>query len=165
MASVRALIGRDPAEIVAAFRQDYPNASPAELDILIGSHGCTGVNTIKVAERRVAQHRAWTYAYVFGWETPVGGMRSPQTIEIPFVFDNLDLAAGMVGPVTLEMRRLADQVRGAWVAFARTGNPGHAGLPPWAPYEPRDRTMMFLDTICEIRNDPWSAERRALMAG
>jgi len=34
------------------------------------------------------------------------GLRSPHTVEIPFVFNHIDVSESMVGPVTPEMRKL-----------------------------------------------------------
>src|SRR5690606_12654270 len=42
----------------------------------------------------------------------------------------------------------------AWAAFARTGNPNHADMPYWPPFDPeRYPTMMFGETV-RSRNDP-----------
>jgi para-nitrobenzyl esterase len=46
------------------------------------------------------------------------------------------------------MQRLADVMQGAWAAFARTGNPNHADLPPWKPYD-ASRTTMRFDNVIE----------------
>ncbi len=52
-------------------------------------------------------------------------------------------------------RRWSDTV----LAFARTGDPNGAGLPPWRPYANRDRACMMLDTTIELRDDPDGADR------
>jgi para-nitrobenzyl esterase len=72
--------------------------------------------------------------YVWEWGSPVDGgmMRAPHTMEIPFVFDNVDK-----GPILLgtEPRpaALGKQASAAWVAFARTGDPNapKSTLPSW----------------------------------
>jgi hypothetical protein len=38
---------------------------------------------------KAAQRSVPVYAHRFDWETPVGNLRSPHTLEVPFVFDNL----------------------------------------------------------------------------
>jgi len=49
----------------------------------------------------------------------------------------------------------------AWLAFARSGCPGHAGLPggSWPAYEPERRATMRLgpETVCD--HAPADAER------
>jgi carboxylesterase type B len=50
----------------------------------------------------------------------------------------------------------------AWIAFARAGDPAHAGLPAWPSYEPPRRATMRFDTTCEILDDPAGADREAM---
>jgi para-nitrobenzyl esterase len=47
---------------------------------------------MKIAERRAALGRGSVYLYHFRWETPFEGGRykAPHTVEIPFVFHNLE---------------------------------------------------------------------------
>jgi para-nitrobenzyl esterase len=52
-------------------------------------------------------------------------------------------------------------VQDAWIAFARTGDPGHAGLPEWPAYDPERRATMLLGDACRVDEDPLGAERRA----
>ena len=52
----------------------------------------------------------------------------------------------------------------AWVAFARTGNPNHRGIPQWAAWDPRRWATMVFDRETAAIDDPWGEERRALAA-
>jgi para-nitrobenzyl esterase len=47
----------------------------------------------------------------------------------------------------------------AWIAFARTGNPNHPGLPEWPAYTLDERATMCFDDVSSVFNDPGSAER------
>ena len=49
-------------------------------------------------------------------------MRSPHTIEIPFVFNNIEIAGPLISKMP-EAYALAEKVSASWAAFARTGNP------------------------------------------
>ena len=73
--------------------------------------------------------------------------------EIAFAFDNAEIcdhySAG-----SPEAFALSRQMSTAWVNFARTGNPNHSGLPHWPAYSTNTRATMYLDTPCEVRNDP-----------
>ena len=43
---------------------------------------------------------------------------------------------------------------GAWVNFARTGNPNYGGLPQWPAYTAKERAAIYFDTPCRVYNDP-----------
>ncbi len=51
------------------------------------------------------------------------------------------------GPVAMALQ---DKVAGAWVRFAKTGNPSQPEL-PWRPYTPDNPQAMIFDTISESR--------------
>jgi para-nitrobenzyl esterase len=57
---------------------------------------------------------------------------------------------------------LAKQISGAWVAFARSGNPNHPDLPHWPAYQ-RDGAALIFDNKCEVREGV-EAEGLALIA-
>ncbi|HVH07015.1 MAG TPA: carboxylesterase family protein [Myxococcota bacterium] len=83
-----------------------------------------------------ARHGRRTFVYRFGWRSPLasGAVGACHTVDLPFVFGTLD-APGMAelagsGP---EAEALSANVRAAWVAFARTGNPSHPGIGEWPP--------------------------------
>ncbi|MDQ1395814.1 MAG: para-nitrobenzyl esterase, partial [Acidimicrobiaceae bacterium] len=79
---------------------------------------------------------------------------------IPFVFGNLDRAGMDVfagsGP---EADRLSLQMQGAWLAFARTGNPSTPDLPDWPPYDTDRRATMVFDRDSRVEDAPMEAER------
>jgi para-nitrobenzyl esterase len=50
------------------------------------------------------------------------------------------------------------------VAFARSGNPAHSGLPAWPAFTPSARATMVFDRECRLVNDPHGEERRAVAA-
>src|SRR6266508_5604518 len=103
--NAKRLLGDEAERIIAGYRRRYPKATPYELSTNI-STDASAMNSIRLAERRAALGKAPTYVYVFAWETPVMGLRSPHTLEIPFVFNHLDLSESMVGPVNSGMRKL-----------------------------------------------------------
>ena len=115
------------------------------------------------AERKVAQGAAPVYMYLFAWPTPVlgGKFKATHGIELPFVFDNLDKVPDMVGPAA-GLQPLAVAVSGAWAEFARTGSPGHRGLPSWPVYTVADRATMVLNRESKVVNDQGRDERLAL---
>ncbi len=63
-----------------------------------------------------------------------------------------------------ELQPLADKVSGAWLAFARTGNPSHPGIPKWPAYTATDRSTMHMNNEWKVTSDPDREERLALMS-
>jgi para-nitrobenzyl esterase len=82
-----------------------------------------------------------------------------KTVEIPFVFDNTDIPVVMTKSPTA--KPLAGKTSSAWIAFARSGDPNHPGLPKWPAYSTAERATMVFDTECRVVRDPGSAERRS----
>jgi para-nitrobenzyl esterase len=159
--NTRRLLGDDAERIIASYRKRSPKATTYELSTNI-SGDAGAMNSIRLAERRAALGKAPTYMYIWAWETPVMGLRAPHTLEIPFVFNHIDLCESMVGPINAEMRKLEAESAGAWAALARTGNPNHKALPNWPAYTREKRAVMVFDTPCRVENDP-TGEVRQIM--
>ena len=159
--NARRLLDAEAERIVASYRKRYPKATPYELSTNI-SGDVGAMSSIRLAERRAALGRAATYLYVWAWETPVMGLRAPHTLEIPFIFNHIDVCESMVGAVTPVMRKLEASSAGAWASLARSGNPNHKGLPNWPAYTPQKRAVMIFDAPCRVENDP-TGEVRQIM--
>ena len=80
-------------------------------------------------------------------------MRSPHTIEIPFVFNNIKIAGPLISKMP-EAYALAEKVSAAWVAFARTGNPNTRKLPTWPAYSASSRDTMLFKNESRVEQDP-----------
>lgn len=152
-------------ELIAAYRAGRPRASNTDLYLIIASDATFRRGVLLEAERKAAQGAAPVYQYYFTWRSPVRGgkLRTFHTIEIPFVFDNVDAAKPMLGSGE-DRYALARQVSGAWVAFARSGNPNHPGLPNWVPYDNVRRATMILNDDCRLVYDPHRTERLLLQS-
>jgi para-nitrobenzyl esterase len=160
---VSARLGGDPDPVITAFAQAHPQATPWDLWILIATDHPRGAHSRELAKRKAAQARAPVYLYRFDWETPEGGghMRSPHTVEIPFVFNNIGIAGPLVSKLP-EAYALAEKVSASWVAFARTGNPNVSALPTWPAYSAETRdTLLFNDEI-RVERDPERLAREAM---
>jgi para-nitrobenzyl esterase len=148
--------------LLAALRKTYPDYSPSYLMAqMVGSFMLDG--SITIADRKSAQARAPVYMYRLMWETPVGNavFKSPHTLEIPLVFDNVERARPLLGPGP-DPQKLADQMSSAWLAFARTGNPNNAAIPQWPAYTTGRRATMEFDLTSRVTDDPVQAIRQAL---
>jgi para-nitrobenzyl esterase len=150
-------------QVIAAYRAGRPGASNTDLYLIIASDATFRAGVLTEADRKAAQGGAPVYQYYFTWRSPVRGgkLRSFHTVEIPFVFDNVDACHSMVGSGE-DRYALARKVSGAWVAFARIGNPNHPDLGGWKPYDTERRATMILNDQCKLVDDPHGKEQRLL---
>lgn len=150
-------------KLFAAYEASHPGASPSQVYIAIHSDQMYRRNDIRAAELRAATAQAPTFMYWFTWKTPVmdGVLSTPHTLEVPFAFHNVDLVSELCGSGP-EQNALQDRVMGAWVAFARHGNPSHKGLPRWTPYSAKGRETMILDNECRVVSDPGKQDRETI---
>ena len=151
-------------QVIAVYRKARPKASNLDLALIIAtdvSNFRTGTDTI--AERKAGLTKAPVYKYYFQWYSPVreGKPRCFHTLEIPFHFQNLDVAAPMTGTGS-ERQALADKMSAAWTSFARSGNPNNKAIPKWDPFNLDTRALMIFNNECRSGNDPYRAERLAL---
>jgi para-nitrobenzyl esterase len=153
-------LGVDPTAVIEAFRKANPGASPWDLWILIATDHPRGTYSRELAKRKADQHGAPAFAYRYDWETPEGGghMRSPHTIEIQFVFNNIKIAGPLISKMPAA-HALADKTSSAWVAFARTGDPNTPKLPRWPAYSATSRDTMLFNNACRVEQDPDRAAR------
>jgi para-nitrobenzyl esterase len=154
---VKTLFGDRSESVIRAFRSDYPQENPSGLYFLIASAYPTVAYTAKIAERRAALKKAPTFVYEFTWETPIlgGRLRTPHTLEMPFVFDNVrdPLVQKLTGDGP-DIFPLAKAVSGAWAAFAANGVPDYQDFPRWLPYSAADRNVMIINTHRRLETDP-----------
>jgi para-nitrobenzyl esterase len=154
-------VGERADAIVDAYRRARPADAPRDIVLAIVTDQTMRMPSLVIADRKTAQHSAPVYVYLFTWETPVlrGRLKSPHALEIPFVFDNVE-HDGMTGKMPTRFA-LADKMSRTWLAFARTGNPNHEGVPNWPQYSAERRPTMIFNDECRIENDPFRAERLA----
>jgi para-nitrobenzyl esterase len=88
-----------------------------------------------------------------------GRLGACHALDVPFVFGNFDTPFGRLAGDTPAARALSERMQDAWLAFARSGNPNHDGLPEWPRYEPTDRATMLLGSECAVERAPLEAER------
>lgn len=150
------------ADIIAAYRKEYPKESPFGLWAAISAAGMRQ-NATTQAERKAAQGGAPAYMYLYAWRTPAlgGQIGTFHSSEITFAFDNAALCTHYSGN-TPDAIALSSKMGEAWANFARSGKPGHIGLPAWPAYTSENRATMVFNTPCAIRNHP-EAEGLGLM--
>jgi para-nitrobenzyl esterase len=159
-ARIEAIAGAHTGRVLDLYGQLYPNLNPAERLIAVTTDCNFRIRSLVLAQRRAALKRAPIWMYSFDWETPVlgGKLKAPHAMDVPFVFNTLDLTNATGG--SAEAQTLADAVSGLWANFARTGKPEHPALPAWPAYDVTNRATLMLDKQCRIENDPRGPERR-----
>src|SRR5213075_1889463 len=123
----------------------YPDYSQTYLASAAQTATGMWLGSITIAERKAEQAAAKAWMYMLTWETPVsrGRLKCPHALEIPLVFDNVERARNFVGRGD-EPQMLAEQMSEAWLAFARTGDPG------WAAYDAAARATKLFDVESRV---------------
>ena len=150
------------AELVKKYREIYLKYGAADVFFAVTTAFRSWPGQVEEAERRAGQPvaRRHTWVYEMDWRSPVDGGRwgAPHTSDIPFYFDNTEIAAGMTGGGT-GPRKLAALMSETLLAYAATGNPNHDGLPEWPVYDVKRRATMVWDARARVVDDPRGAER------
>jgi len=155
-------------KLIEVYRTGRPGISNIDLYLILASDTSFRAGVRTEADRKAAQAaqgNAPVYMYYFTWRSPVrdGKLKAFHTLEIPFVFENVDIGKPMTG-TGQDRYALSDKMSRAWVAFARTGNPNHKGLPNWPAFNRDQRATMIFNNECKAVNDPGKEERLALAA-
>jgi para-nitrobenzyl esterase len=157
---VSGLVG-DGAGFVAAYRETFPDEDPKTLFGEMATDYAFRIPALRLAEAQAA-HRSPVWMYLFDWKSGAFGglLGAAHAMEVPFVFHlvrqpGAEVLLGADAPV-----ELADQMQDAWIAFARTGDPAHPGLPAWPAYDADRRATMRFAEPCEVVEDPLSATRQ-----
>lgn len=133
-------MGEERAEkFLDLFRKAYPDRAPLDLlnlDFLFRAP------VMQYIRMRAALNDC-TYSYLFDYDLPVDGGRTPwHCSDIPYFFHNTELV-----PVTQEegvTEKLEAQIFDSVMAFARSGNPANPEVPEWPCCTPeKEFTMLF----------------------
>ena len=152
--------GEKSNTILAAYKKQFPSASPVEIWALILSNR---KNAVAAADAKTKLGKAPVYLSWFGWEPPLfdGRMRAFHCIDICFWFYNTDLMYTHTGGGK-RPKSLSHKMAGSFLKFIKTGNPNDGGLPQWAPYSTENGETMILDDICLMQNNPDAEARKSL---
>ena len=150
-------VGARAEAALAATRAAYPKAKPVELVSMIIS-GQFGDPAVTQARRKSEQSGGKAWLYRFDYNPPVldGRARAFHCSELAYVFDNIDRCLNSTGGGP-EARALAGKMADAWIAFAKTGDPNHKGLPKWPAVGGASTPQMRFDAKCQVAEAPGAA--------
>ena len=137
--------------VIGTFRKSFPNANNFQLWSVIGTSTVRS-SALEQCRRKTALKAAPAYSYRFDWQPPVleGRPMAFHCSELAFVFDNAARCENMTGNGAAA-HALAAKMSEAWIHFAATGDPNHAGIPHWKPFDPSTNGTMVFDDECAFR--------------
>ena len=154
LAGAIAAYGSPVETTLTTYRASHPEASPGELYSAIVTDWFYRVPAIRLAEAQV-KNSSKAYMYEFGWRSPSfnGELGACHALEIAFAFDTLAIPGQelLLGPNPPQS--VADTMHAAWVAFAKSGDPG------WPQYDLQRRATMRFDIDSKLVDDPNSPQR------
>jgi para-nitrobenzyl esterase len=159
-AIVKTMAGDKTDAVLAAYRKAYPKASPFLIQARMMTDRGFRNSANTQAERKAALKRAPAYLYLWEWPSPGQGGKfgAVHGIDVGLAFHNFgDEFTGN----SKESRLMADRLAGTWLAFAKSGDPNHPGIPPWPAYTSDKKETMIFDTDCRVENDPLKELREA----
>jgi len=150
----------EPEYVILEYRRMYPKLSATEVFFAATTAGRSWRGAIIEAELRAAQGSP-AFAYQMNYRSPLekGRYGAMHTMDIPLVFDNIAQPESRTGN-DANAQKAADQMSEAFIAFARSGNPAHPGIPEWKPYELPARSTMVFDVQSQLVDDPRGEERK-----
>ncbi len=138
-------------KLTEEFRAVYPDKCTADLLVLD--------NRVRKASAEFAQIHAQngldnTYNYLYCLEMPFNeGTIPAHNCDIPYFFHNAQYLEAFYIPGVSE--KVQDIMCGAFVNFARSGDPNGEGVPAWAPVSGDNAATMLFDaeSSCKLGHD------------
>ena len=160
------LAGNDAAQgekLLGLYKRTHPDLRNQMLWLAAESDDTRRWNAQELCRLKQEQRTAASYLYYFDWFSPVHNNRmgAYHTLDIPFVFYNMDIGASMTGSAQSRYA-LGHVMSAAWAAFARTGDPNHADMPKWPVFDVATYPTMVFGERVHVANDPNRDERLAL---
>ena len=147
-----------PPEFVPTVLKMYPAADDAAAtEAVLRMFSDFRFVTPTVLTARAASQVTNVYMYRFSRVSPVNQSMwagAAHGVEIPYVFNHVTPDASQYEEID---RTLSRAVAGAWVQFAKTGNPNGAGLPQWPPYRAPDYRLIEFGNEISVQSNAVSS--------
>ena len=152
------LVGTNTDKVLQMYRDEDSKASPFIINARVITDRSFRQSAFTMAERKAAQDGAPIWTYLWTTPSPAYGDRYGATHGIDVSPSMHDLRFPLLGP-DADYVRLADQLAGAWVSLAASGNPNNPRTPAWAPYDQKTRNTMVFGSPSNVVADPRRAFR------
>jgi para-nitrobenzyl esterase len=150
--------GHSRDAVLEVYAGDVPREGARSVMAAIWTDLMYRIPAVRIADAHRARGGS-VRMFRFDYHTSVvdGELGACHGLELPFVFDTLAEAAPLVGDDAPPS--LAQEVHGAWIRFARSGDPNGGELPSWPTYDDTRRVMNF-DVVSRVLEDPDGETRR-----
>ncbi len=147
---------QESRDLISAYKSHYPKLDLGGLwfQMLTDYVFRMPANRLVEAQSNFAN----CYYYLFRWASPSFGgiIGSSHSLEIPFVFDNLDkrgvdLFTG--GDIAQGRESLAKAMSQSWTSFAKTSIPTSSEFDQWPVFNSEDRATMVFDINHRVEYD------------
>ncbi len=144
--------GRSDDEVRKVYAAARPDSDEREVGIAIWTDAMFTIPAERLADAQ-RRHNDNVWSYRLSWRTPIldGNLGACHALDIPLMFDRVDLTAFLGENPPVELAR---EMHGAWVRFAKTGDPNGGNLPAWPRHDPDTRPTMDFDVPIELVHDP-----------
>lgn len=108
------------------------------------SHEDARLMTDKIFHRDLPTLARNAYVCQLDWHPEGSPLGACHCMELPFMFDTLpawQAAPMLTGGDPGQESALVEAIQPAWIAFIRTGNPNHPGIPHWSNYSTQEQIL------------------------
>jgi len=155
--------GKEMIDTYKQAREDNFSIEPKEIMNALITDYIFRISTIRLLEAQ-SKHQPNTYNYLFTWPSPGfnGDLGACHALELPFVFNTLSYPGfqEFVGN-SPDLNAISHKIMDAWIAFARSGNPNHDGIPKWPSYDLEKRSTMLINHEFKVVEKFQDKERAA----
>ena len=148
----------------AAHRDRGESVAPTDIWVAVGTDLVFRWPSMQLASAHTASGSR-SFLYLFDWESPAFGglLRSCHGLELPFVFGAVHVPVVQIFSGSgREVEELSDRMQTSWLAFARHGDPAHAGVGEWSQWDPHRRATMIFGPSTGMEFAPRNAELEML---